>query len=176
MDVGCSEAWFSHELAKRDYDVQAIEIDPRRLAIARYLGLRQNLDITYHNIDWKKFIIESGHFNNIILLSIIHHEGLSKGNPGIVKSFSLLRDRCDRAIIEMPLKARDISWTPPEKKDAFDFGMAEIKAVMEDRSGMKLLGVWGESAWLEREKDVQDETNKTVSRNGIRPIFILGAE
>ncbi|KKL99789.1 hypothetical protein LCGC14_1810950, partial [marine sediment metagenome] len=47
LDVGCSEGYFSRALATRGFKVTALDYDPRRIAITRYLSIINNRDLDY---------------------------------------------------------------------------------------------------------------------------------
>ena len=151
FDVGCSEGYFSRELAKRGLRVTANDLDERRLAVTRYLATIANLRLEYAPGDWVEHLRSSGEdYDNVLLLSVIHHKMLTEG-PKALDALQLLRGRCKRLFIEMPVKAADISWT--EKKEAYAFDEGDLVKRLEELTGLETREIW----------------------RGIRPLIILGA-
>jgi SAM-dependent methyltransferase len=151
LDVGCSEGYFSRELARMGYRITANDLDPRRLAVTRYLATIANLRLEYAPGDWAEHLRTMGKgYDNVLLLSVVHHKMLSTG-PEALNELEVLRGRTKRLFIEIPPKAKDISWT--DHKDAYSFEEPELIQRLEELTGLKTRDVW----------------------RGIRPLIILEA-
>ena len=152
LDIGCSEGFFSRELAKRGYKVTALDVGRRRLAIARYLSIIGSLDLEYHLGKWQLYI-EDKRFDNVLFLSVFHHDILALGIEEAFKQLERFRGRTRRLFFESPISAKKITWTSAEQKNLYDFTEKEFKTRIEEATHMTAIETW----------------------HGIRPIFLLEA-
>lgn len=156
LDIGCSAGFFSRELAKQGYQVTALDTSKKRLAVARYLSTINNLKIDYHQGRWQDYIADKT-FDNVLYLSVFHHDILALGPAfGVGEAFKQLerfRGRVKRIFFESPTASRKIAWTPKNKKNLYNFTEEEFKAKIEDATDMTVIETW----------------------HGIRPIFLLAA-
>ena len=152
LDIGCSEGFFSRELAKKGYKVTALDYSRKRLAVTRYLATINNLELDYYFGRWQHYLTDKG-FDNILYLSIFHHDVLAHGVDEAFKQLELFRGKTKRLIFEGPTSSKKISWTPEDKKDLYDFTEEEFRDRIEEATEMFTTKTW----------------------SGIRPIFLLEA-
>jgi len=142
LDIGCSEGYFPRELTKLGYQVTALENDSRKLAVTRYLNIINNLEGEYVEDSWQNYLKRDVHFDNILMLSVFHHQIIARGPE---KAFGLLQffiDRADKVFFETPVTSKLISWLPPDKKDLFDYTEDEFKQKLESSMRMKVTKTW----------------------------------
>lgn len=136
VDVGCDTGFFSRGLAREGYQVTSLDHSPQRLAVARYLATISNLEINYILGPWHHEL-NGPHFDNVVMLSLLHHDFLARGVDPTFKNLEILRGRCKRIIIELPIRSKQVSWLPEDKKDAWDFKLEEL--VMRLEAALDLL-------------------------------------
>jgi len=158
LDIGCSEGYFTIELAKRGYSVTALDADPRRVAVTRYLSTIRNLKVSCEVGKWETFLQKPAHFDSILFLSVFHHNMLRMGVEEAFKSLRLLRGKSDRLFLETPLSSEKIGWLEKdglsEKKGLYRFTEEEFAERIKKETGYTLIDTW----------------------RGIRPIFLLEAK
>ena len=152
LDIGCSEGFFSRELAKKGYRVTALDYSRKRVAVARYLATINNLKMDYYFGRWQDYVVDK-RFDNVLYLSIFHHDVLAHGVEEAFKQLELFRGRVKRLVFEGPTSSKKISWTPEDKKDLYDFTEDEFRGRIEDSTEMFATETW----------------------SGIRPVFLLEA-
>lgn len=152
LDVGCSEGFFSRELAKRGYQVTALDYSKKRLAVARYLSIIDNLELNYYQGRWQDYIGNKG-FENILYLSVFHHDILALGVDEAFKQLEKFRGKAKRIFFESPTSSKKVKWLDKDRKDIYDFTEKEFKVKIEDATDMTVIDTW----------------------HGIRPIFLLVA-
>ena len=156
LDIGCAEGYFSMELAKKDSVVTALDTDKRRIAVARYLATINNLRLRYHIGSWQDYLQELKKgvcFDNILFLSVFHHDMLKLRPTKAFISLQLFRGRAKRLFVECPLKSSEIKWLSAEKKKMWNISEESFKNKLEENTGMKVKDTW----------------------YGIRPMFLLVA-
>ncbi len=169
LDVGCSEGYFSRALATRGFKVTALDYDPRRIAITRYLSIINNLDLDYLAGSWEHEI-QGRSWDTILMMSVIHHHLLHKG-PDVVKEYlERLRGSCKTLILGTPLTSRDLSWPAPELRDTFKFTIEGLGEYLEEATGMKLTRVFRILGDLPQ-RDIEVEVKWMR-----RPILVLEAD
>lgn len=152
LDIGCSEGFFSRELSKRGFKVTALDMERVRVAITRYLATINNLELDYYCGRWKNYVKDKC-FDNILYLSVFHHEVLGLGVEMAFKQLERFRGRTKKLFFEAPISSQKISWTPKNQKDLYDFTEEEFKTKIEEVTNMSVTKTW----------------------YGIRPIFLLEA-
>lgn len=152
LDIGCSEGYFSRELAKRDYNVTSLDTSRKRLAVTRYLSTINNIELDYYLGRWQDHL-DGKHFDNILFLSVFHHDILSLGVENAFKQLERFRGKTERLFFESPTSSKKVKWLDKDKKDAYDFTEEEFKTKIEDATDMTVIGTW----------------------HGIRPTFLLVA-
>lgn len=153
LDIGCSEGFFSRELAKRGYKVTALDYSRKRLSVTRHLSLINNLKLDYYFGRWQNYIADKG-FHNILYLSVFHHDILAHGVEGAFEQLKQFRGKARRLFFETPISSQKISWAQEDQKDLYNFTEEEFKDKIEDATDMFVTETW----------------------QGIRPIFLLEAE
>lgn len=142
LDIGCSEGWMSRALAREGYEVTALDNDHRRVAITRYLAIINNLQMDYVQNSWQNHIKRDVRYDNILLLSVFHHDIISRGPDNAFNSLQFFIDKADKVFFESAVTSKMISWLPPEKKDLFDYTEEEFKAKIEDKMRMTVTKTW----------------------------------
>jgi len=173
LDIGCSEGYYARELAKRGYEVTAIDRSPGLIATARYLTTIANLRVDYHVVnDWPEFLATK--YDTILFLAIIHNDmkviGIEKG----LEKLSRLKDRATVVFMEVPNNHNERGWgKDPYPK--YDFHKPESIQQIEAAMGMAVTDRFngrrviytlnGASPWWSVEKYVPDW------RKHYRPLF-----
>ncbi len=145
LDIGCAEGYFSRMLAKKQYAVTALDTDRRRIAVTRYLATLNNVQMNYHVGSWQKYMenLEEGvGFDNVLMLSVFHHDLLKMGPDKAFKTLQLLRGRVKRLFVETPTDSRQIKWLEAGKKKAFHLTEEDFKSRLEENTGMKITDTW----------------------------------
>lgn len=145
LDIGASEGYLSHELAKAGYEVTAVEkgydikSDERGrklIAITRYLAILQNVKVKCILSDWKDIIKNNDiFFDNILYLSVLHNEMNNIGYVAAMENLKLFRGKTKRLFIEIP----DIRVQPDW---AYAFTMKDFLPKLERNTGMKTKEIW----------------------------------
>ena len=144
LDIGCSEGYFCHELAKKGYEMTGIEAgykeDKERgrklLAITRYLATIQNVKMKCILTDWKDLIREQDfEFDNIFYLSVLHNEINALGAEKAFENLRLFRGKCQRLFVEVPNVRAQRDW-----KSYFE--LTKICIVLEKETKMKVKEIW----------------------------------
>jgi glycosyltransferase involved in cell wall biosynthesis/predicted O-methyltransferase YrrM len=137
LDIGCSEGFFSRELAKRGYEVTGIDSDPSLIAVARYLSILEGQKIDfYHVTDWSKFLKP---YDNILFLCVIHNDMKKIGVEAGLKKLELLRGKAQRLFFEAPQETGEKEWNR-EGFPTFNFKQNVKK--LESALDMSLRDTW----------------------------------
>jgi len=150
LDIGTSEGFFARELAKLGYKVTALDYSRKRLSVTRYLATINNLELNYYFGRWQDYIVDKS-FDNVLYLSVFHHDVLAHGVDEAFKQLELFRGKTKRFLFEGPTSSKNISWTPNDKKNLYDFTEKEFGDKLEESMEMFI--------------------TKTI--HGKRPIFVL---
>jgi len=144
LDIGCSEGYFCHELAKEGYDVTGIENGYKNdrdrgrklLAITRYLATIQSVKMKCVFGDWKDLIREHDmKFDSILYLSVLHNEINALGAEQAFEDLRLFRGKCQRLFVEIPNIEKQKDW-------AEHFEIEKVCTELERETGMKVKEVW----------------------------------
>lgn len=154
LDIGCSAGYFSREIAKKGYTVTALDNSRKNIAVTRYLSIINNLKLNYHLSRWQEYMKEGNHFDNILYLSVFHHDILKLGVEEALISLRAFRGVAGRLFFETPLGSRKVSWLDEARKDTYSFTEGEFKKRIEEETNMKVIDTW----------------------HGIRPLFLLEEE
>lgn len=156
LDVGCAGGYFSRELAKKGSVVTALDTHKSRIAVNRYLATINNLRLRYHVGRWQDYLKGLKNdvcFDNILFLSVFHHD-MMKMKPTIAfKSLQLFRGRTKRMFFECPRKSSEIKWLSKEKQNLWNFSEESFKNKIEENTDMKIKDTF----------------------HGIRPLYLLVA-
>jgi len=153
LDIGCSEGFFSRELVKQGFQVTALDVERKRLAVARYLSIINNLELNYHRGSWQKYIGDKC-FDSILFLSVFHHDILGFGVKGAFKQLEMFRERTQQLFFEAPISSMKVGWLEKNKRDTYDFTEEEFKTKIEEATQMNIVKTW----------------------YGIRPLYLLEPE
>lgn len=154
LDIGCAEGYFSRMFAKKHYVVTALDTNKRRIAVTRYLATLNNVSLNYHLGTWQGYMknleADAG-IDNILMLSVFHHDMLRMGPDKAFESLQLLRGKAKRLFVETPIDSHQIQWLDAEKQKSFQLTEEAFVSRLEANTGMKLIDTW----------------------RGIRPLFLL---
>ena len=156
LDIGCAEGYFSRMFAEKNYRVTALDIGRERIAVTRYLATLNNVQLNYHVGSWQNYMenLEEGvGFDNILMLSVFHHDMLKMGVDKAFKTLQLFRGKVKRLFVETPIDSHQIKWLDAEKKKAFQITEGDFRRRLEENTGMRITDTW----------------------RGIRPLFMLVA-
>jgi SAM-dependent methyltransferase len=143
LDIGCSEGYLCHELAKKGYEMTGVEKgyivgEESRVrslvAIARYLATLQSVKADFILSDWKDILKKDVFFDNILYLSVLHNEINNLGYGRAMDNLKLFRGKCKRLFIEIPDVSVQPDWAYAFVPDKFP--------VMEKLTGMELKEIW----------------------------------
>lgn len=137
LDIGCSEGYYARELAKRGYEVTAIDRSAGLIACARYLTTLENLKVDYHCVrDWSEFI--QSRYDTILFLAVIHNDmkkiGIEKG----IEKLRLLRNKCNVLFMEVPNNNNERGWGKPPYPE-YDFHKPESIREIEESLDMAVI-------------------------------------
>ena len=151
FDVGCSEGYFSRELAKAGYKVTAVDKSKGLVAAARYLSIINSLDINYQVSEWEDALKQDGSFDNILFLSVLHNDMKKIGAEKGLEKLQSFRGKAKRVFFEVPNNYGERQWMKPGFPQ-FDFHASTD--VLEQNMGMFVEDKW----------------------NGLRSIFLMGTD
>jgi len=150
LDIGSSEGYFSRKIAKKGYTVTALDNLRDSVAVTRYLSIVNNIKLRCQQARWQDYV-KGKHFDNILYLSVFHHDVLARGVDEAFRSLRAFRGATERLFFETPVSSRKISWVSKDKKDLYSFTENEFKERIERETKMKVTDTW----------------------YGIRPLFLL---
>lgn len=128
LDVGCSSGFFSRKLAQAGFVVTSLEINRTRLAVARYLSIIKNLKIRHIFDKWQNL---EEHFDNILLLSVLHHDFLGSGVDKTFENLRKLSQLCKVLVVEVPLSSASISWLKKGIVNNWSFTLTGLSGLLE---------------------------------------------
>lgn len=138
VDVGCDTGYISRALARAGHQVTALDGNPKRLAVARYIATIKNVEMDFIEGRWQHEL-KGRKFDNILMLSVLHHDILASGVDTTFKSLQILRGSCKRLIIEMPLAAQGVKWLDKSRKNDWNFKLKDLINILEVTTEMKYL-------------------------------------
>lgn len=143
LDIGCSEGYFSREIAKRGYKVTAIDSSKGLIATARYLSILEDVAVDYyHTGDWKDFLEKNGPYDNILFMCVIHNDMKVIGVEEGLKKLNVFKGKAKRVFFEAPTDSgREREWMV-EGYPQFNFLKEESIARIEETLGMKATEMW----------------------------------
>lgn len=133
LDIGCSEGYYARELAKRGYEVTAIDRSKGLIACARYLTTLANLKVDYHHVkDWSEF---DGKYDTILFLAVIHNDMKTIGIEKGIEKLRYLRDKANVIFMEVPNNHNERGWGKDPYPE-YDFHKPESIQQIEAATGM----------------------------------------
>jgi len=151
LDIGCSEGYFSRELAKAGYKVTAIDRSKGLVAAARYLSIINSLDIDYQVSEWEDALKQNGSFDNILFLSVLHNDMKKIGVEKGLKKLQVFKGKAKRVFFEVPNNFGERQWMRP--------GFPQFDFHTSTNALERNMGMFVEDKW-----------------NGLRSIFLMGTD
>lgn len=136
LEIGCSEGYFSRKLAKRGYQVTAIDKSPGYIAVCRYLATINGLGINYEVAKWQEYLKQDVWFDNILFLSVLHND-MMVDVEDTLKSLSVFQGKTSRVFLEIPNDSPK-DWS----SEIYDFSKAESIQRIEQEMGMRVRKQW----------------------------------
>lgn len=140
VDVGCDTGYISRALSRAGYQVTSLDGNSKRLAVARYIATIKNVEMDFIEGRWQHEL-RGRKFDNVIMLSILHHDILANGIDQLQEDLRILKGSCKRLIVEMPLKAAGVKWLKEHQKNSWDFTLKGLVQFLEEATEMKILRV-----------------------------------
>ena len=142
LDVGCSEGYFSRELAKMGCDVTAIDHRAGFINSARYLSVLDNSKVDYYRVDdWQEFAGENGPYDTILFLSVIHNDMKVIGVEEGLKKMEVFQGKAQRILVETPQERGEKEWNVPGFPQ-FNFHDPESIKKVESALKMEAIEMW----------------------------------
>lgn len=135
LDGGCETGYFCRKTAAHGYEVTGVDYQPKRLAVARYLALMHGLKCTFIDGAWHE-AVKNETFDNVLLLSVLHHQAIKEGAGKTLKTLSCLAGRCKRLFVEFPLESEGVTWLNGGHR--WSYNHQELAMYLEAVSGMKV--------------------------------------
>ena len=139
LDIGCSEGYFSRELAKAGYKVIAIDKSKGLVAAARYLSIINSLDINYQVGEWEAALKQNSSFDNILFLSVLHNDMKKVGVEKGLEKLQSFRGKAKMIFFEVPNNENEKQWMK-EGFPQFDFHVSAN--ILEQSMTMKVIDKW----------------------------------
>lgn len=133
LDIGCSEGYFSREIAKKGYKVTAIDRSPGMIAAARYLSTLEGIEVDYRVGGWGDIVDQLDHSDNILFLSVIHNDMKVIGVEEGLKRLESLEGKASKVFFEVPNSSNERQWMKPGYPQ---FNFHRNIQVLEQRLGM----------------------------------------
>lgn len=138
LDAGCETGYFCRRLAEKGYSVTGVDVNSKRVAVARYLAATQNLQCQFEVGDWQS-LLKKEFFDNVLLLSVLHHQALNVGAAQALQALTCLSGRCRRAFIEFPLESEGVTWSKSQFR--WSFNHQELASLLSAITDMYVLVV-----------------------------------
>lgn len=121
LEIGCSEGYFSRELAKKGFKVTAIDKSEGYIAADRYLATINGLHIDYQVARWQDFLKGDVYFDNILFLSVLHNDMKFMPVEEALESLPLFKGKCFRVFFEVPINDSENRREQDWSADRYDF-------------------------------------------------------
>lgn len=148
LDIGCCEGFFAINLARRGYEVTALDNDANKCAITRYLATIKNVKLNVVQDSYDNYLNKNGkYFDNVLYLSVFHNSVFTHGASRAFEELSTLKDRAARLFFEIPNVAGETYWnahTKPGQKHEGTFGFdgPVFSEAIQTTTGMEMVEKW----------------------------------
>lgn len=140
LDGGCETGFFSRALAQAGFNVVGVDSNAQRVAVARYLAVAQNMACEFKACTWQA-ALEGGFFDNVLLLSVLHHQAIREGAGKALRGLSVLAGKCRRAVIEFPLESEGVTWLTCGGGVRWSYNHQELAQTLEAITGMRTVAI-----------------------------------
>ena len=77
-------------------------------------------------------------FDNVIFLSVFHHDMIKLRPTNAFSTLQLLKGRAKRLFFECPRRSSEVKWLPKEKQNLWNFSEESFTSKLEGNTGMKI--------------------------------------
>ena len=128
LDIGCSEGYFSHELAKQGYKVTAIERSTEMAGVSVLLAILKKVgDIDILCGDWEAHFEEDTYYDNVLMLSVFHHTIEEHGKDRAFELLGMIKGKAKRVFLEAEWMFADMTLDEGRSRAAAALGMEPVE-------------------------------------------------
>lgn len=128
LDLGCAQGFMSLSLASLGASVVAVDMLPENIALCRKLGtINPKLDVNFVEARIEDFVssLDKGHFDLVLLLSVIHHVAFHVSPAAATSTVERLRSISPVLVAELALADEPLYWASALPGNPLDtFGSA----------------------------------------------------
>jgi len=140
LDIGCSEGYFAIELAKRGFDVTAVDSDAGKVAVTRYLSTLNNVNVKCIKGEGERLLEDGRKYDNIIYMSVFHNNVYSYGTAKAFMLLHKLRGASKRLFFEVP-NSNEPQWIERGKgAPLYGFVGGDFENAITNAVGMRVVG------------------------------------
>lgn len=128
LDLGCAQGFMSLSLASMGASVVGVDMLPENIELCRRLGaINSKLDVNFVEARIEDFVssLDKGHFDLVLLLSVIHHVAFHVSPNTAASTVERLRSISPVLLAELALADEPLYWASALPRNPLDtFGSA----------------------------------------------------